>query len=32
VFDAVVIYLTWVEFQQQKKRRFGQDTAQKTAA
>jgi uncharacterized membrane protein len=32
VFDAVVIYLTWVEFQQQKKKRFEQDRARETAA
>ncbi len=32
LFDAVVIYLTWMEFQQQKKRRFEQDRARETAA
>ena len=31
VFDGVIIYLTWVEFQQQKKRRFAQDRAQEAA-
>jgi uncharacterized membrane protein len=32
IFDGVVIYLTWVEFQQQKKKRFEQHRAQETVA
>lgn len=32
VFDGLIIYLTWMEFQQQKKRRFEQHRTQQTAA
>jgi uncharacterized membrane protein len=32
VFDGLIIYLTWMEFQQQKKRRFDRHRAQETAA
>ena len=31
IFDGVVIYLTWVEFQQQKRKRFAQHRAEETA-